>query len=93
MLNVHDEPVKDTVGSSSIQRSVGGDGTDGQHSHADDEVGHQEHADALVESSVPHHKAWLGEKHSVSINMSINQHILQSQGRNFGPDGHNGGVE
>lgn len=57
--------VKDTVGSSSIQRSVGGDGADRQHSHADDEVGHEEHGDALVESSLPHNKAWSGGKTTV----------------------------
>lgn len=61
MLNVRDERMEDTVGSSGIQRSVGGDGTDGQHSHADDKVGHQEHGDALVESSVAHHEAWSGK--------------------------------
>lgn len=53
--------VKDTVGSASIQRSIRGDGADRQDSHADDEVGHEEHGDALVESSLPHHKAWSGK--------------------------------
>lgn len=48
---------EDTVGSTRIQRSVGGDGTDRQHGHADDEVGHQEHGNTLVQSSLAHHKA------------------------------------
>lgn len=66
MLNVHTECVKDTVRSASIQRSVGRNGADRQHSHADDEVGHKEHCDALVQSSLPHHKAWSG-KNTVAV--------------------------
>lgn len=93
MLIVHDECVTDTVGSSGIQRAVGGDGTDGQHSHADDEVGHQEHGDALVESSLPHHKAWSVEKHGVNVNINISQHKVQGQGKDSGPDGQNSAVE
>lgn len=48
---------EDTVGSAGVQRPVGGDGADRQHGHADDEVGHQEHGDALAESGLSHHKA------------------------------------
>lgn len=48
---------EDTIGPARVQRSVGGDGTDRQHGHADDEVGHQEHGDALVQSRMSHHKA------------------------------------
>lgn len=49
-------PGKDTVGSTGIQRPVGGDGAHGQHRHADDEVGHHEHGQGLVQPSLPHHK-------------------------------------
>lgn len=56
-MRVGEEQEEDTVGSAGVQRSVGGDGADRQHGHADDEVGHQEHGDALAESSLSHHKA------------------------------------
>lgn len=48
---------EDTIGSPGIQGSIGGDGTDWQHSHADDEVGHKEHGNTLVESGLSHHEA------------------------------------
>ena len=49
---------EDTIGPPSIQGSIGGDGTDRQHGHADDEVGHQEHGDSLVQSGLAHHESW-----------------------------------
>lgn len=49
---------EDTIGPSSIQGSVGGDGAHRQHSHGDNDVGHHEHADGLVQSSLSHHETW-----------------------------------
>ena len=48
---------EDTVGPPGVQRSVGGDGADRQHRHADDEIHQQEHEDGLVQSGVAHHEA------------------------------------
>lgn len=62
MLHGQDKCVKDTIGSSGFECSVGGDSADREHSHTDDEVGHQEHANALVESSMAHHKACWGKR-------------------------------
>lgn len=45
---------KDTIGSPGIQGSIGGDGTDGQHGHADDEVGYNEHGHTLVQPTLAH---------------------------------------
>lgn len=49
--------VKDTIGTSSLQGSISADGADWEHSHGDNEVGHQEHHNGLVEPSLTHDKS------------------------------------
>lgn len=52
---------EDTIGSAGIQGSIGGDGTDWQNGHGDDEVGHQKHGDGLVQSGLSNHEPWSGK--------------------------------
>lgn len=74
--------IKDTIGSPGIQRSIGGDGADREHGHANDEVGHQEHGDTLVESRLSNHEPWLG---NTQVVRKQTKHKVPGQRQNFGP--------
>ena len=62
---------KDTVSSAPFQRTVGGDGTDGQYGHDQDEVRQHQLWQGLQHARLAHHEAWGGGTVVTCVTLSM----------------------